>query len=637
MCKNTTVRTLTLRALALASGLATAAHATDNCDVFRPGLPDFDQKRAVGLRPQPPHRPGLPGNGSMYCIPTSAINRMGFIANNGWPSMMGGPRHWSQDANYEFVTEQIREMGELMNTHAENGTGGTGWFDGVKAWLNQRAPGRFIVGQYGVVDGKGPSPAQLRALLDLGALVDICYGRFSPEEDNPGVLKRSGGHACTLRHVYNACSTPEVALRNPSNSSSLVTQAPFDLAKSEMRLRIGDFRTGGGEVQERTYWEFDDFNNGSNPPFRLLDGVNFILPLFALSSSPIAGEEAAIHNTRPLDFTDSPHPTHNIFRLDAFAAVQDVQLHPVSVLAWARVSGSSATGGARPHVKVFDGSTGATAATFELSTGNGPIACGRDGDLYVVDGNILRQLRLRDGRIDSIGTRTLPSVPGAIAFDDSADQVVLIHGGQSSHQVVRLGRNIATSAQTTHSLPPGIVPCTELTFTIDDEGRLLLGCSSDIFFVGSNPSGGLSIVDQVRLDGGVQVRSVQATDTGGIMFVDRGIVRELVRTRTGWAPNPDSMFDGMTSGPIFRIARSRSYFDITDAEPGPRQSPEDDLPAVGECTADFNEDGGIDGADVEAFYAAWEAAEENADVNFDGGVDGADVEAFFAAWESGAC
>jgi hypothetical protein len=55
------------------------------------------------------------------------------------------------------------------------------------------------------------------------------------------------------------------------------------------------------------------------------------------------------------------------------------------------------------------------------------------------------------------------------------------------------------------------------------------------------------------------------------------------------------------------------------------------------CVADFNEDGGIDGADVEAFFLAWEDSESDADVNADGGVDGADVEFFFNAWESGAC
>ncbi|MBL9000256.1 MAG: hypothetical protein JNK25_03885 [Phycisphaerae bacterium] len=55
------------------------------------------------------------------------------------------------------------------------------------------------------------------------------------------------------------------------------------------------------------------------------------------------------------------------------------------------------------------------------------------------------------------------------------------------------------------------------------------------------------------------------------------------------------------------------------------------------CFADFNQDGGIDGSDVEAFFLAWESAESNADVNQDGGIDGGDVETFFTAWEAGEC
>lgn len=55
------------------------------------------------------------------------------------------------------------------------------------------------------------------------------------------------------------------------------------------------------------------------------------------------------------------------------------------------------------------------------------------------------------------------------------------------------------------------------------------------------------------------------------------------------------------------------------------------------CPADFNQDGGVDGADVEAFFLAWEQGEPESDVNQDGGIDGADVETFFIAWENGGC
>ena len=51
------------------------------------------------------------------------------------------------------------------------------------------------------------------------------------------------------------------------------------------------------------------------------------------------------------------------------------------------------------------------------------------------------------------------------------------------------------------------------------------------------------------------------------------------------------------------------------------------------CPSDWNSDGGVDGADVEAFFASWEAGE--ADLNADGGTDGADVGSFFGFWEAG--
>lgn len=61
------------------------------------------------------------------------------------------------------------------------------------------------------------------------------------------------------------------------------------------------------------------------------------------------------------------------------------------------------------------------------------------------------------------------------------------------------------------------------------------------------------------------------------------------------------------------------------------------LVAQAYCPADFNEDGGIDGADVEAFFANWTIADPSADVNQDGGIDGADVEYYFVIWQNAGC
>jgi hypothetical protein len=53
------------------------------------------------------------------------------------------------------------------------------------------------------------------------------------------------------------------------------------------------------------------------------------------------------------------------------------------------------------------------------------------------------------------------------------------------------------------------------------------------------------------------------------------------------------------------------------------------------CLADITRDGGVDGSDVNAFFAAWEIGEASSDLNGDGAVDGQDVHEFFSHWEAG--
>lgn len=55
------------------------------------------------------------------------------------------------------------------------------------------------------------------------------------------------------------------------------------------------------------------------------------------------------------------------------------------------------------------------------------------------------------------------------------------------------------------------------------------------------------------------------------------------------------------------------------------------------CPADFDMNGGVDGADLGAFFANYEAGAACADVDLNGGIDGADLAAFFASYEAGGC
>lgn len=54
-----------------------------------------------------------------------------------------------------------------------------------------------------------------------------------------------------------------------------------------------------------------------------------------------------------------------------------------------------------------------------------------------------------------------------------------------------------------------------------------------------------------------------------------------------------------------------------------------------DCIADFDEDGGVTGADIAAFFACFEQGLPPADVDRNGGIDGSDIAEFFARYEAG--
>jgi hypothetical protein len=99
----------------------------------------------------------------------------------------------------------------------------------------------------------------------------------------------------------------------------------------------------------------------------------------------------------------------------------------------------------------------------------------------------------------------------------------------------------------------------------------------------------------------------------------------------------DSAFEGSRSRSLAIATRNaRCYVgELTVAVTSPcGTSISPPLTLLPPSVADFNIDGGVDGADVQSFYELFAVGEPAADVNCDGGVDGADVETFFICWMS---
>jgi len=124
--------------------------------------------------------------------------------------------------------------------------------------------------------------------------------------------------------------------------------------------------------------------------------------------------------------------------------------------------------------------------------------------------------------------------------------------------------------------------------------------------------------------GGLDIELIHTNDDGRVGCLDRPL--DPVFVTPACEPIPWSMILQQQAGTIWQGQFLRwTLLDKRLCSPCPR------------CPADFNEDGGIDGADVGAFFEAWENGRPCADVNEDGGIDGADVGAFFGLWEAGGC
>ena len=100
--------------------------------------------------------------------------------------------------------------------------------------------------------------------------------------------------------------------------------------------------------------------------------------------------------------------------------------------------------------------------------------------------------------------------------------------------------------------------------------------------------------------------------------VFRDVDSILFSTRGPWLPNPHQYASYDFQIDNIRIAGSNR-------------------PGCPPCIADHNRDGGVDGADVHAFFMEWDQSRTCADSNEDGGVDAMDIAAFFAEWQQGDC
>lgn len=534
-------------AMSCAAGMA----AAQNCDIHRLDVPDFDQRRASG-----DGRAGLPNQGRMYCAPTSATDWMAYIANNGQPQVLSGPRDWQSDDEYEFVTEAIRDMGDLMDTDAVDGTTG-GMIPGLWAHINDTAPGLFTVSFQQAFAGVYPTPKMMHDTMALGGLVCVGIGWHKFNEDLQA-WERDGGHVTALQYVYDACgSTPIIGYRDPGgDTNAQTTQSTFkstETTTSSFTAMAVDEITGF--VFQRTRWELDRYRTSSDDTsIGLLDGFYIVQPMWSLTTGPMSGE-IIIEEPEILedDAEDPPPPAEP----DSGDPICDLLIAAMNFTVYV-VTDDGNNGG---DLYAYDAAAAELRKVKRLLR-QGPMAGSPDGFLYLEDGGSLQKM-IVDPTTYQAATVAAINVTGAgletLVYDDANQRLL----GLSSSLGAVLVFDDDLTGVSIEQLPAGLPIAPPLVADIAPGGGLWIGGGSNDTVVKIEEDQGRWVIGDLFDQGsGRGITSVQVSDRGSVLSVVNNRVLEYAFNpdRSRWEPDPLSLFHNQPSGELFRIPKSRSNF-----------------------------------------------------------------------------
>ncbi|MBX3367564.1 MAG: hypothetical protein KF912_09680 [Phycisphaeraceae bacterium] len=606
------MKTIACTAVAFAT-LSGAANA--QCTINRYGVPDFDQRRT-----------GLSNNGGMHCVPTSFTNIRGYIANNGYGNIMSGPRNWQSQTNYNYVTARINAMGTYMSTSGANGTKSNnaynGWNDFIEDWHEDK----FTLSSW-----SGYVPPAWLFIGMIGGLTNVCYGYYKPQ--GGGVFDRDGGHCVTLVGLKGLCTNfnePTFRIRNPaSDDGDLAVQSVF--STEETRTAIQGFNYDGNWVNRHRMLDF----GVDSTTRRYLDQLWVVWPQVCLTGKVTFGSD--FHIYKPVKVFGLNNENSSSQTPSPGMEILQVALHPMGVEAYA-LKVNTATNQHRLYKQDLTTGVWTTVLpTFTAERAN--IAVSRFGHLFVHADGSVKKYDLNQGSYPLLAQATAPGPIVDMEYDDKKDEIVAI---TTNGRFVRFNNDLTPRAN--QPFPTGVSIMGDGSVfpdpTMPDRWYICSSGSPTMYRVMTDSP----TVDRIHIDSlitfpaGTEPRSLVMTDSGHLVFSDRGVIADWKFTNFGthaaWAPDPSSAIAGLPAGRSIEVSRSRNNFvaGVHDQPKWQNDSYQDEgVVPVPDCNPDLNVDGQVDILDFLAFFDSFGqcqlepgpcgAAGVNADYNNDGLVD----------------
>ncbi|MBL8747056.1 MAG: hypothetical protein JNK58_11965 [Phycisphaerae bacterium] len=609
-----------IAAVAAAAGLVSARPPQYTWRI--PGVPDFDQVRGAIF-----NVPGLPGNGSMYCYPTAAVNWMNYIASRGYPLVSPGPGFKGQPYGnvYNQITETIDTMGAEMNTSETGGTGINGAIAGIEAFLDDAYPGDFTVQWWSCSRGVCPNYSTITNNMRDGRVVILGIGWYSADDEIEGNFNRGGGHAVSLTGAddYFLPSRTWRYTDPGSTDGQLFNQGVYVTHST------------GVEMQN---WNFNNTVNATLPRLMaytsaFIDNYGVITPKFGWAARPdLTGIDqitAPLHPTHANPFLP---PVHSFESPDGTPIV-DVLMHPQLDRVLIRTAGNPATG--------FPGGISVCMADSSVhlirdNAGVQAMVFSRNLELFVLEGQTLsRYTEDERGNLQRSMIRSLTVTFDAMGYDDRSDEVVLISGGRG--RIARFDQELVQVGPEEH-LPDGVNPTGPFTFALWPDDTYIIadaGAGELIHLARREAARGREHILLARqsfpeLHGAGKVSMQDIHFAHRVMLPAGGFIREYQRTPTGFERVVGGRFDGMPAGPFADFSASRSNFDpALHTGPGwETVEPTEFGEVVPTCDADVNQNGKVEFGDITTVLARFGQASlagDLGDADLDGDCDFADI------------
>lgn len=583
-------------------------------------MPDLDQKRAT-----------LPGNGCMFCIPTCMMNLFSYAAEWGFDDLEPGPGVWQGDVSYSTMTSKIALLGTWMSTGldgfgCDDGTDSIGWRVGTDAWISGFPFNRYRIGKQSETEWC-PQLYNAAFWTASGAIVSLVNGRYDFNDAAEPILgSRTGGHCVTAAYMRADPPFGDLVLhvRNPSNDSSIFTQAPW--AFGIFAVETMSVRQDWDDDSDYVSTEVTAINyNPAAEKMSLFDAIYVLVPQTGYSWSSV------VLNIDPLPSGGwTLPPPQQGFVPDPGFEFTDVahNFHEPTFFVLA-------SEGALTSLMEADPLTGAMELLATIP-GATDIAVGRHRDLYVLAGAELHQLDL-DGQVQQVVP--LPYPCDAIAYRDATDWVVLVSSSTEHGLVYDTSQDLFLFDDII-PFPPTVDPSIALRES-DNAVAILAPEAPDIIYgvLGDPPA------LEAAAFPGLNATSVAFDDQEHLVVASAdGTVTEFEPVGPGpwdWSEVSPSWYDGVQSVGAFRVTRSRTNYDpLLDAEDD-IQTPAEELDYCGtvvyDCPGDFNNDLTIGVIDLLSLLGRWgpcggDCEECPEDVDGDGFVGVVDLLFLLAFW-----